>query len=252
MSTIALRSAESLRTDARNLAEEIAEQLRKDTRVMRVDVAGPGFLNITLSPSSLAQIAADIVCGDTEFDQDTAALIEAAVNKRICRSTELRAMTSAVGPDALRFTAARGTAASSDTEGLLRRAHPDNPVYLVQLAHASACRVERRAASAGVDAADFDPNSLTDATETALAAALAEFIATTERAASSDEPQRLTCLLEATSRLFLDWANTCPVIPSVDEDITRLHASRLVLDRAAIIVLAAGLRLLGVCAPERM
>lgn len=256
VSTIALRSAASLHSDPRVLAEEIAARLRDDTGVTRVDVAGPGFLNITVSPSSLAQAAADIVGAGTAFgpDHDTAARIETTVNERISSSPELRALLPAVGTDSVRFHAARGSTASSHVGdmGLLRTAHPDNPVYLVQVAHASACRVERRAASAGINGADFDPNALTDATENALAAALADFITTTSRAASSGEPQRVTCLLEAIAQLFLDWANTCPVTPSIDEDITRLHASRLVLDRAAIIVLATGLRLLGACAPERM
>lgn len=263
VSTIALRSAASLHTDPKTLAEEIALQLRDDTGVTRVEVAGPGFLNITVSPSSLAQATADIVGAGEAFgpDHDTAARIETTVNERISSSPELRTLLPAAGTDSLRFHAARGGAASSHggdvglhraDVGLLRTAHLDNPVYLVQVAHASACRIERRAAAAGINAADFDPNALTEATETALAAALADFITTTNRAASSGEPQRVTCLLEATAQLFLDWANTCPVTPSIDEDITRLHASRLVLDRAAIIVLATGLRLLGVCAPERM
>lgn len=256
VSTIALRNAATLHTEPRSLAEEIAAMLRDDTGVTRVDVAGPGFLNISVSPSSLAQIAADIVSAETAFgpDHDTAARIETTVNCRLSSSCELQALHPAVGTDVLRFTAARGAAVSSHLGDmrLLRRAHPDNPVYLVQFAHASACRIERRATSAGIDASDFDPYTLTDDTETALAAALADFIATTGRAASLGEPQRITCLLEAASQLFLDWVDACPVTPSVDEDITRLHASRLVLDRAAIIVLTTGLRLLGACAPERM
>nr|WP_269769986.1 DALR anticodon-binding domain-containing protein [Brevibacterium antiquum] len=256
VSTIALRSAASLDTEPRTLAAEIASRLRDNTGITRVDVAGPGFLNITVSPSSLAQVAADIVDAGTAFgpDQDTAARIEATVDERISSNPELRTLLPAVGSDALRFLAARSSTASSPATdvGLLRTAHPDNPVYLVQVAHSSARRVDRRAAAAGISAAGFDPNALTDATETALAAALADFITTTDAAACADEPRRITHLLEATAQLFLDWANACPVTPSVDEDISRLHASRLVLDRAAIIVLATGLRLLGVRAPERM
>ena len=256
VSTIALRSATSLHTEPRTLAEEIASRLRDHTGITRVDVAGPGFLNITVSSSSLAQVAADIVGTGTAFgpDQDTAARIEATVDGRITSNPELRTLLPAVGSDTVRFLAARSITASSQAAdvGLLRTAHPDNPVYFVQVAHSSACRVERRAAAAGISADDFDPSVLTDATETALAAALADFITTTNAAACTGELRRITCLLEASAQLFLDWAKTCPVTPSIDEDITRLHASRLVLDRAAIIVLATGLRLLGVRAPERM
>ena len=256
VSTIALRSAASLHTDPRLLAEEIASQLRADIRVADVEVAGPGFLNITVSPSSLAQTAADIVDSDQPFgpDRDAAARIEAAIGQRILASSELQALQVAVGTDALRFLAARSSTSPpqpGDTQ-VLRTAHSDNPMYAVQLAHSAARRVERRAAAAGIDASDFDANTLTDARETALAAALADFITTTRHAASWGEPQRITCLLEAIAQLFLDWAQACSVTPSIDEKITRLHASRLVLDRAAIIVLATGLRLLGVSAPERM
>lgn len=238
------------------LAEEIAARLGEDIRVDQVAVAGPGFLNITVSPSSLALTIADIVSADRSFgpDHDAAARIEGLVTHRISSNSNLQILRSELGSDALRFTAARGTTAPTQPGDirLLRTAHLDNPVYLVQFAHSSACRVERRATAAGVDAADFDPNTLTTATDTALAAALTDFIATTSRAVSSGEPQRIACLLEATSQLFLDWAHTCSVTPSIDENITRLHASRLVLDRAAIIVLATGLRLLGASAPERM
>lgn len=256
ISTIALRSAASLHTDPRLLAEEIASLLRADTGVDSVEVAGPGFLNITVSPSSLAQTAANIVSAEQRFgpDCEAAERIEAAISQRISSRSELRALQPRAGTDALRFLAARSSTSPTQPGDirLLATAHPDNPVYLVQLAHSTARRVERRAAAAGVDAADFDPNTLTDATETALAAVLSDFTATTSQAASRDEPQRITCLLEATSLLFLDWARACSVTPSIDENITRVHASRLVLDRAAIIVLATGLRLLGASAPERM
>ncbi|MDN6528872.1 MAG: hypothetical protein L0K67_07305, partial [Brevibacterium sp.] len=249
VSTIALRSAAALHTEPRSLAEEIAVMLREDTRVARVEVAGPGFLNIAVRPSSLAQTAADIVSAGRTFgpDRATAERIETTVDERIAASPELWTPHVVGGADARRFMAARATAEPrhlGDT-GFLRTAHPDNPVYFVQVAHATACRVERRASSCGIDAAAFAPDTLTDATETALAAALADFIDTTRRAAASREPQAITFLLEATSQLFVDWVNACPVTPNIDEDITEVHASRLVLDRAAIIVLATGLRLLG-------
>ncbi|MDN5586160.1 MAG: hypothetical protein L0G69_06290 [Brevibacterium sp.] len=255
-STIALRSAQALCTDPRNLAEEIASILREDTRVAGVDVAGPGFLNITVSTRSLARSAADIVDANREFgpDRATAQRIETTVNERLAASPELRVPHPAIGTDVRRFMAARGTTASMHLrdKGFLRTAHPDNPVYFVQVAHAAACRVERRGASAGIGAFAFDPDTLIDSAETALTAALCDFVSTVRRAADLREPQLITDLLETTSQLFHDWANTCPVTPNLDEDITRLHASRLVLDRAAIIVLATGLRLLGASAPERM
>lgn len=230
--------------------------LREDTGIFDVEIAGPGFLNITVCPSSLAQTVADIVGAGQAYGPDRveAAHIDATISQRISSRSELRALQPAAGTDAIRFMAARASTFPTQPGDirLLRTAHPDNPLYLVQLAHSAACRVERRAAAAGIEASDFDPNTLTDATEAALAAALADFIATTDLAVSCGEPQRITGILEAISQLFLAWVHASSVTPSIDENITRLHASRLVLDRAAIIVLATGLRLLGVSAPERM
>ena len=255
-STIALRSAQTLHTDSRSLAEVLAAMLREDTGVAGVDVAGPGFLNITVAPDRLGLIAADIVTADRAFGPDagTASGIDTTVSDRITADPKLQALHSTVGTDALRFAAARGISASVQlrSSSFLRRAHADNPVYFVQSAHAAACRLERRGVAAGIDGSDFDPRALTDGTETALLATLGDFLATTSRAASAREPQRITFFLETVAALFLDWAHACSVVPTIDEDITRIHASRLVLDRAAIIVLASGLRLLGASAPERM
>lgn len=257
VSTMALRCAAIMHTEAKTLAEQLAAQLRTDAAVTEVEVTGSGFLNITVDPGHLAQVAADIVGADQTFgpDREIQVRLAATVSERLAASRELQDLRHAVGDDAPRYFAARGTMTTSTRTGtdLLRAAHPDNPVYFVQVAHAAACRIERRAASAGcIETCDFDPQALTDDTETALAAALADFVSTTRRAAAAGEPERITGLLEATARLLLDWANTCTVTPTLDEDVTRLHFSRLVLNRAAIIVLATGLRLLGVSAPERM
>ncbi|WP_240372120.1 DALR anticodon-binding domain-containing protein [Brevibacterium zhoupengii] len=256
VSPIALRSAAVLNTGSRTLAGEIAARLHDDLSIAEVEVAGPGFLNITVSPGALATGVAEIVAADGRFgpDHSVAASIDAVINQRISSRRVPRPGQQTMGTDILRYVAARENSPSAHFHeaGLWRRAHPDNPVHYVQVTHATACRVRRRAVAAGIDATAFDPTALSDDTETALAAALMDFVATAVRAASTGEPQRIALLLEAISQLFRDWTQACPVTPSLDEDITRLHASRLVLDRAAIIVLATGLSLLGVSAPERM
>ena len=253
---IALRSAGLFGTDPRNLAEELAEILEENTIVAAAEVSGPGFLNITVTPSSLAWTAAEIVTAGEAFGPQTAAAteIDVTVNSRIASNPKLQEALTSGGADAPRFAAACGTSTPPQPVNLelLRTASPDNPLYLVQSAHAGACRVERRAEFAGVGAAGFDPLALTNDTETALLGLLADFLGTVNRAAQVREPQRITQFLETVSELFLIWSQTCTVTPTIDEDITSTHASRLVLDRAAITVLATGLRLLGVSAPERM
>ena len=255
-STIALSSAGFFRTDPRNLAEELAGILREDSSVAATEVSGPGFLNVFVTPSSLARTAAEIVTSGEAYGPhpDVAAEIDAVINSRIASSPIMQTARHEWGTDAPRFAAACGTSAAPRLVDfdLLRTASPDNPLHLVQSAHAAACRVERRAESAGVGAADFDPLALTDDTETALLGMLADFLGTVNRSASAHEPQRITQFLEAASELFLIWSQRCTVTSTIDEAVTSTHASRLVLDRAAIIVLATGLRLLGVSAPERM
>lgn len=255
-STIALSGARFFGTDARSLADELAEILREEPIVAAADVSGPGFLNITVTPGSLARIAAEIVTAGEAFGPpaEAAAELDAALDSRIASSPMLQELRHDWGTDARRFAAACATSASTYPVdvALLRTASPDNPLHLVQTAHAAACRVERRAVSGGVGAADFDPLALIDDTEAALLGFLADFLGTVGRAASAREPQRITQFLEAVSELVLLWSQTCTVTPTIDEAITSTHASRLVLDRAAIIVLATGLRLLGVSAPERM
>ena len=260
-STIALSSAGVFGTDPRALAEELAKILRDEPSVAAAEVSGPGFLNITVAPGSLARIAADIVTVGEAFGPhlDAAAEIDSAIDSRIASNPMWVTARREWTPDAIRFAAASETSAATPPVdfALLRTASSDNPLYLVQSAHAAACRVERRAESAGIGvaeigAADFDPLALTDDTETALLGVLADFLPTVTRAASAHEPQRITQFLAAVSELFVIWSQTCTVTPTIDEDITSIHASRLVLDRAAITVLATGLRLLGVSAPERM
>ena len=72
------------------------------------------------------------------------------------------------------------------------------------------------------------------------------------QAAELREPHRIARYLESLAGLFHKWYDACRVTPRADEEITPVHASRLVLDRATATVLSNGLELLGVSAPERM
>src|SRR5262245_9354141 len=47
--------AKEARAKPRDLAEQIAERLRADALIAKVDVAGPGFINLTLKPSAWAE-----------------------------------------------------------------------------------------------------------------------------------------------------------------------------------------------------
>ena len=82
---------------------------------------------------------------------------------------------------------------------------------------------------------------------------LGDFPRVVAQAAQLREPHRVARYLEELAGRFHKWYDTCRVRPvSVDEEITDLHRTRLWLNDATRQVLANGLDLLGVSAPERM
>ena len=178
----------------------------------------------------------------------------AKLSKRAGNIIELRDMVQWLGKDALRYSLARIPADSPLTldPEVLRSASNDNPVYYVQYAHARAKSVERKAVAAGIDAADFAAETLNDPSEAVLLATLADFPRVVAQAAELREPHRIARYLEALAGNFHKWYDACRVTPREDEQITATHASRLVLDRATAQVLANGLDLLGVSAPDHM
>ncbi|WP_199037661.1 arginine--tRNA ligase [Glycomyces salinus] len=66
-STIALQVAKKAGTNPRTLAQEIAGALGEAEGVAKVDIAGPGFLNITVEAAAAGQIAQRIVAAGTTY-----------------------------------------------------------------------------------------------------------------------------------------------------------------------------------------
>jgi arginyl-tRNA synthetase len=136
---------------------------------------------------------------------------------------------------------------------VLTKRSNDNPVYYVQYAHARTCGVVRNAVEAGVRREDaFEPALLDHDTESVLLAALAEFPRVVAGAAELREPHRVARYLEDLAGHFHKWYDNCRVTPRADESVTDTHRTRLWLAEATRVVLANGLALLGVGAPERM
>ncbi len=71
-------------------------------------------------------------------------------------------------------------------------------------------------------------------------------------AAQLREPHRVARYLEETAAAYHRFYDSCRVLPMGDEEVSDLHRARLTLVDATRIVLANGLALLGVSAPERM
>ena len=177
------------------------------------------------------------------------------MSKRAGTVIRLEDLVDAVGVDAARYALARSSVDSQidvDLDLLTRRSN-DNPVHYVQYAHARIAGVTRNAVEAGVRMADgFDPSLLTHDTESVLLAALGEFGRVVAQAAELREPHRVARYLEELAGHFHQWYDACRVTPRADEDVTDLHRTRLWLAEATRTVLANGLRLLGVSAPDRM
>ncbi|HSO64172.1 MAG TPA: arginine--tRNA ligase, partial [Ornithinibacter sp.] len=180
----------------------------------------------------------------------------AKLSKRAGNIIELRDLIGWIGVDAVRYSLARYPADSPlslDGEELRKQTN-DNPVFYVQYAHARTASVARLAGEDGVHRADgFDAALLTDPTEAALLAVLGDFPRVVAQAAHLREPHRVARYLEELAGRFHKWYDTCRVRPvNADEEVTDLHRSRLWLNDATRQVLANGLDLLGVSAPERM
>jgi arginyl-tRNA synthetase len=93
-----------------------------------------------------------------------------------------------------------------------------------------------------------DLELLSEADEQSLIKHIASYPKVVSRAASSLEPHRVVVYLEELARMVNGWYHRHRVVGSGAD----LERARLVLARAAQIVLANGLNILGVSAPERM
>ena len=182
------------------------------------------------------------------------------MSKRAGTVVTIDDLVGAIGVDAGRYALARY---SSDVNidldlGLWARATNDNPVYYVQYAHARTCRMVENAADLGMElagaVASFDPALLSHEREGDLLRALAEFPRVVTAAAELRAPHRVARYLEDLAAVFNKWYDTreCRMLPQGDEPVAPINQAGLVLPVAAQTVLANGLGLLGVSAPERM
>ncbi|MFI9640906.1 arginine--tRNA ligase [Micromonospora sp. NPDC051925] len=179
------------------------------------------------------------------------------MSKRAGTVVTLEDLVDAIGVDASRYALARYSSDSPidiDVE-LWTRATRDNPVYYVQYVAARTASVGRNAAEIGLDRGDpdtFRPDLLDHEKENELLKALAEFPAVVAAAAELREPHRVARYLEDLAGAYHRFYDNCRILPRGDEEVTDLHRARLWLNDATRTVIANGLRLLGVSAPERM
>ncbi|MBZ4018451.1 hypothetical protein CCS38_22470 [Streptomyces purpurogeneiscleroticus] len=128
-----------------------------------------------------------------------------------------------------------------------------NPRFLVQYAYARTCAVSRNARDLGFGHAE-EPGTgqFQDVPHTPLHAALAAYPAVLEAAARLRAPDRLARHLEVTAEACLTFLATCPPLPAGEQKPMAVHRARLAVAQAAGTVLANGLTLLGISAPEHL
>ena len=175
------------------------------------------------------------------------------MSKRSGKAIALHDLLDEVSVDAARFFFNSRTASSPvdfDLD-LAVREDSENPVYYVQYAHARICSLVARLAEEGEtvpDAAALDAAVFTAPEELALVKSLAQYPEELHLAARDYDPSRIDRYLAALAGDFHRFYNACRI---KGEEPAVLRA-RLKLADCVRAVLANGLGLLGVSAPEKM
>ena len=195
------------------------------------------------------------------------------MSKRAGNVVTLEDLVEAIGVDAARYSLARTDYNQSvDIDLNLLASHTnENPVYYVQYAHARSCNVDRNAAAAGITYEGADLSLLDTEADGDLLAALAQYPSMMTQAGDGREPHRVAHYLEDLAGRYHKWYAAERVVPMVlteaeqqlpedQRESLRIAknpeparaAARLKLNDAARQVIANGLDLLAVTAPDKM
>ncbi|MFG1811235.1 ArgS-related anticodon-binding protein NrtL [Streptomyces sp. NPDC049040] len=285
---VAMQLAGQAGRTAREVAEILAVRLAKEPGIAQVEIAGTGFLNITLSARAYADVVrqvreqgADYGRGDGLAGETVtvvpepphaprAALVAEVVNGLLraagaetAAGGRLEGLSAAepaqdpgargLGPDATRWSLLRPPAEDTPRPGpALLDQREANPLFRVRYANARTRALLRNAHDLGVrvEAAARDPYR--HPAETELLGLIADFPRVVETAARRRAPDRLARHLERLGDAFLRFQDECPALPKGDEKPSAVHAARVRLADATGIVLADGLHLLGISAPDHL
>ena len=185
------------------------------------------------------------------------------MSKRAGEFVTLADVVNEVGRDAVRFMMLfRKSDAPLDFDfQKVTEQSKDNPVFYVQYAHARSRSIVRQAEAEGIDVSALDRvdrdalSLLTDEGEIALVRKLAEYPRLIQSAAQAKEPHRLAFYLYDLASAFHAQYNRGkdqPELRFVKPNDVRMTAARLGLVQAVAFVIASGLDLVGVSAPDEM
>ncbi len=177
---------------------------------------------------------------------------EVKISKRAGSYVTVRDLIDEVGRDAVRyfFLMRKSDSQLVFDVDLARKQSEENPVYYIQMAHARLSGIFRvgEVDAASVTAAGTQWDRLAEPEERELIKALLDWPKLVQGAAEALEPHRVANYLLEAARLVHLWYHKQHVLV---EDAAVMRA-RLALGKAARIVIANGLAVLGISAPERM
>ncbi|MFG3348122.1 ArgS-related anticodon-binding protein NrtL [Streptomyces sp. NPDC048018] len=280
-SSVALGLARPAGRSALDVAAILRERLRDSPGIRAVDITGPGFLNFTLDGDSDRRVVADVLAAGARYgysdalastrvrlfpaDEPRAALLVETV-VRLLRAQGADAAVAAgpgaerlavvpapadfrpdaLGDDAARWALLRPAAHDHVLPGApLLVQHERNALFRVRYAHARVRRLLHNAARLG-----FTPACAEHVDAPLLLSLLGDHPAVLLSAARLRAPDRVARQLEAVADALLAFQHT--VLPLGDEKPSAAHRSRLALAEAAGTVLAGGLTLLGISAPDQI
>ena len=182
---------------------------------------------------------------------------EVKISKRAGNLITIRDVVEEVGADAVRFNLLTRSPESTiefDLDLAVAQSN-ENPVYYVQYSHARICSILARAKEEGFSVSELPADAaelvtlLVHPSELALIRRMLELEEQIELAVEKFSPHNLTHYAIELARTFNAFYRDCRV---VDPDQPALSQARLLLSRAARIILAKVLGLIGVRAPESM
>ncbi|MBP2323167.1 arginyl-tRNA synthetase [Kibdelosporangium banguiense] len=231
---LALQVSTQIGVPSRDLAGWLAQALTSTGDIAEAQVAGPGFLNLRLAPAALGSIVVAVESAGAGYGRHPA----------------IRALIGG-DTDAERFAQVRRPPVDPQ---LLDRRVRENPLFLVQYAHARICRVVENSTKFGMQPAGADLGLLAHEYEGAAIRTLGEFPEVVATAAELREPHRVGRYLQELAAGLHRWYDTpgCTTLPQGDDEVVPVYLARLRLALAVRQVLVNGLEMLGVSAPERM
>jgi arginyl-tRNA synthetase len=292
---VALRLAGPAGCHPREVAEVLAGRLAACRGIARVDIAGPGFLNITLPATAHARLVQEVIAQGPEYGRNAslsgvcvtlthdgeprAAVVAEVVGAllRACGAGTEQGPAEPVrvrpvrlpgpvhsgggdpllrlGRDAFRWAMVRPALEDEprlgpEAEAQLLTQRESNPLFGIRYAYSRTRALLRNAHDLGIEPA-LDGGYHHPA-ETELIGAIADFPRIVGAAARQRAPDGVARHLERTADAFWRMHDLCPVLPRGDEKPSAAHCARLSLAEAAGVVLAGGLTLLGINAPERV